>query len=401
MRAYDVSSEENARTRDLLKDWADEGLLTEEQYQHMQREIVCELRRTNIFLRLVLFLFTVLIVVAAVALFFVLFLSSPGAQTTGIVLLIFAGLTYAGAEFAVSRARLYRYGIEEALAVCAVALLCTGLQSILFSGGNPASPNGLRFVTPGAGAIASLWIWHRFGFAYASLAAMIGAAWVPVHWTSSNAAQHMIIATIYAAGLIALAALRVRHRFDYLNEEYSIAEALLWLGTYLAINVQLSSGDLFGQWWNVTRTTGEFSRPFYWTSWVLTWCLPPVILLRGLRLKDQFVIAVGAITAIMTLATNKSYLGWQRNTWDPMLLGALLIAVALFIRRLLASGPGGIRYGFTARRLSAKDKHRMSAGAAVVSLDSHHPVALNPQAGNPGVRFGGGDSGGAGASSDF
>ena len=65
MRAYSASSEEALRARDLLKDWRGEGLLTAEQYQRMEQETVCELRRTNIFLRLVLFLFTLLIVGAA------------------------------------------------------------------------------------------------------------------------------------------------------------------------------------------------------------------------------------------------------------------------------------------------------------------------------------------------
>ena len=45
----------------------------------MEQETVCDLRRTNIFLRLVLFLFTLIIVGAAVSLVFVVFLlPSPG-----------------------------------------------------------------------------------------------------------------------------------------------------------------------------------------------------------------------------------------------------------------------------------------------------------------------------------
>ena len=83
-----------------------------------------------------------------------------------------------------------------------------------------------------------------------------------------------------------------------------------------------------------------------------------------MRRKDRFVIAAGAIAAILTFITNKPYLGWQRHTWDPMLLGTLLTGVALFIRRWLARGPGGIRHGFTAERLSGKDKEWMNAGAA-------------------------------------
>ena len=46
--------------RDLLKDWASEGFLTGEQYRRLEQDTVWDLRRTNIFLRLVLFLFTVL-----------------------------------------------------------------------------------------------------------------------------------------------------------------------------------------------------------------------------------------------------------------------------------------------------------------------------------------------------
>jgi hypothetical protein len=406
VRAYSASSEEALGARNRLKDWAGEGFLTEAQYQRMEQETVCDLRRTNIFLRLVLFFFTLIIVGAAVALFIVVFLSRPDAPTAGILLLIFAAISYAAAEVAVSQARLYRYGIEEALAVCSVGFLCAGMQFAFFDNRaySPA-PHEMEYLVPAAGAIASLWIWHRFGIPYAFLAAMIFVVFVPGYWTSSHSAQHLIAAAFYLAGLITVVALRPRHRFTYLNDEYSIAEALLWLGIYLAINLQLSSVDLLGQWSRGLGITpgsaAEFSRPFYWATWVLTWCMPPVVLARGLRGKDRFVIGVGAITAVLTLVTNKPYLGWQRHTWDPMLLGALLIGVALFIRRWLAKGPGEIRHGFTAQRLSGKDKQWMNVSATALGLVSPNIITPSPQTGSPDVHFGGGDSGGAGASSDF
>jgi membrane protein YdbS with pleckstrin-like domain len=397
LRAYSASNEEARRARDLLKDWAGEGFLTEAQRHPMEQETVCELRRTNIFLRLVLFLFTLIIAGAAVALFFVVFLPHSERQATGILLLFFAAISYGAAELAVSQARLYRYGIEEALAACSVGFLCAGMSAAFFSG----PPDGTEFLIPAAGAIASLWIWNRFGLFYAFLAAMIFIVWLPGYWTSSHSAQHMIVAAFYAVGLLAVIAVRPRHRFTYLNDEYSIAEALLWLGIYLAINLQLSPVNLLGQWWGGLRTTTEFSRPFYWATWVLTWCLPPIVLGRGVRKKDRFVIAVGAIVGILTLVTNKPYLGWQRHTWDPMLLGALLIGVALFIRRWLADGPGEIRQGFTAKRLSGKDKSWMNAGTAAFGLVSPSTITPSAQTGSPDVDFGGGDSGGGGASSDF
>jgi NADH:ubiquinone oxidoreductase subunit K len=138
VRIYSTSSEEILRARNLLKDWVGEGYLTKPQYELLEKETVSELRTTNIFLRLVLFLFTLIIVGAAVALFFVVF-RPTGAQTEGVFFLIFAAVCYAAAEIAVSQARLYRYGIEEALAVCSVAFLSVGMQAALFSG-SPYSP---------------------------------------------------------------------------------------------------------------------------------------------------------------------------------------------------------------------------------------------------------------------
>lgn len=403
MRIYPASSEETLRARQLLKDWAGEGFLTQPQYQRLQQETVSDLRTTNIFLRLVLFLFTLIGVGAATALFFVVFLSRPWDETTGIFFLIFAAVCYAAAELAVSKFRLYRYGIEEALAVCSVAFLCAGMEAIFFSGSSYSwKPDAAQSLVPAIGAVFSLWIWRRFGLWYAFLAAMIFALSLPGYWTSSHSAEHVIVAVFYATGLIGVAGVRSRHRFDYLDDAYSLVEAFLWLGIYLAINLKLSSLDLPTQWWGgATPVASEFARPFYWTTWVLIWCLPPVALGHGIRQKDRYVIVAGTIAAILTFVSNKPYLGWQRHTWDPILLGILLTGVALFIRRWLAHGPRGIRHGFTAARLSGKDKHWMDAGSAALGLVSPQSVTPSPQTSSPDFRFGGGSTGGGGAGGDF
>jgi hypothetical protein len=406
VRIYSASSEETLRARKLLTDWTGEGYLTKEQYQLLEQETVSDLRTTNIFLRLVLFLFTLISVGAAAGLFFVVFLSHPSDQTVGVVCLIFAAVCYAGAEAAVSQARLYRYGIEEALVVCSVGFLCAGMLALFSGSVFSLKSDTAQFLVLAAGAVVSLWIWRRFGFSYGFLSAMIFVLFLPGYWTSSHAAQHLIVAVFYAIGLASVVAIRSRHRFDYLDEEYSLVEAMLWLGIYVAINLQLSSLDLLssnvtGRWWGSVPTASEFARPFYWGTWVAIWCLPPIVLARGFHQKDRFVIAVGAIAVMLTLVSNKPYLGWARHTWDPMLLGTLLTGVAVFVRRWLAAGPGGIRHGFTATRLSGKDKQWMSVGSSVLGLVSPQSITPEPQTSDVGVQFGGGHSGGGGASSDF
>jgi hypothetical protein len=392
VRIYSAASEEARRARDLLKDWVGEGFLSEAQYRRMQQETPCDLRTTNIFLRIVLFLFTSLIAGATWGLFGAVFLSNAREQTLDVFLLIFAAILYAAAEWAVFRFHLYRYGIEEALAVCSGGFLCGGIEVAFFT---RSSLHGSEFLVFATGALFSLWIWRRFGLEYAFPATMIFIVFLPGYWTSSHWAQHLIIAVFYAAGLAALVAL------DYRDADHSLAEALLWLGVYVAMNLQLSSLNLLGQWLGGPRAGAEFSRPFYWATWVLTWCLPPIVLARGMRRRDRLVMAVGAITAVATLATNKPYLGWQRHTWDPMLLGALLIGLAVFLRRWLASGPRGIRHGFTAERLSGMDKQLMSAGSTVLGVLSPQLVTRDAQASSPEVHFGGGDSGGGGATGEF
>jgi hypothetical protein len=400
VRIYTESSEETLRARKLLTQWTGDGSLSKEQYQRLEQDTVSDLRITNIFLRLVLFFFTMIGVAAAFGLFFTIFLSQPSQQITGILLLIFAAVSYTASEVAVTQARLYRYGIEEALAVCSVAFLCVGLDLVFFSG-IPHSSREIQFVVPAVGVVASLWIWYRFNLWYAFPAAMIFAIFLPGYWTSSHSAQHVFISVLYAAGLICIAPVRSRHRFDYLEDAYSLSEAFLWLGLYLVFNLKISALNFPSQLWSNARPASEFGMPFYWTTWVLIWCLPPLILARGVRQKDRFIIAVGAITTVLTLVTNKPYLGWQRHTWDSILLGIALTGVALFLRRWLALGPAGVRHGFTAARLSGKDKHAMSVGSAVLGLITPQSITPPPQPTNPDFKFGGGGSGGGGASGDF
>jgi len=405
VRIYSAASEETLRASKLLADWAGEGFLTQEQYQRLKRETVSELRTTNIFLRLILFLFTLISVCAAAALFLTVFVPHSWEQTNGIFLVIFAAVSYAAAELAASRGRLYRYGIEEALAVGSVGFLCVGMEFALFSG-HPllTASDAAHSLVPAAGAVFSLWIWRRFGLWYAFPAAMIFTIFLSGYWTQSDAAQRAIIAVFFVVGLICVAALRTRHRFDYLDDTYSLAEAFLWLGIYLAINLKLSPSNLPAGWWGWGGSgvaVSEYTRWFYWTTWVLIWVLPPVVLVRGIRLKDRFVIAAGAIAAVLTLVSNKPYLGWPRHTWDPMLLGILLTGVAWFLRRWLGRGPGGIRAGFTAARLSGKDKQWMGASSAVLGLVTPQSITPSPQTTSPEVRFGGGASGGGGAGGDY
>jgi hypothetical protein len=389
VRVYTAADEEALHILKLLKDWVNLGFLDESQRQNMQQDIACELRRTNGFLRAVLFIFTLVSAAAAAGLFFIV---SPPRDAASFLLLVFAAACYAGAEFIVFRFHLYRYGIEEGLAVIAIGFLCAGLQ-LVFSGDN------IVFVVPAAGAIASYLLYHRFGLQYLILAAMAFAAAIPQFWIASHSGQHLIVAAFYLAGLAIVIRIRPSHRFDYLNAEYSVIEALLWLGLYFSLNLQLTSVAMIAPWRPDLANSAEFSRPFYWTTFVLIWLLPALILWRSLTIRDRTITSLGLVAAILTLATNKPYLGLPHHAWDPILLGILLTGVVIVVRRWLANGDAGIRDGFTAQRLSGRDKQWIDSISPNLAIVLPNPATLAPV--NSEHEFGGGTSGGGGASSDF
>jgi hypothetical protein len=391
VRAYAASDEENLRTLGLLEDWASEGFITQEQHQRMKQDIDCTLRRTGIFLRAVLFLFTVISAGAAAALFFTAFSFRPDSPNGGIVFFVLAGLSYALAEVAVVRARFYRHGVEEALLALSVLFLCFGVD-LAFTGQSRAA------WIPPIGALASFLIYRRFGLLYAPAAAMIFAALMPGHWTSSPTAQRLIVSGIYAAALATTILVRRMHVFDFRDDEYSIVEALLWAGLYVAINLRLLSPGLPAELRRY-EAIGDYPDAFYWATYIAIWCLPAVMLWRGIGRTDRAVTALGLIAAILTLATNKPYLGLEHHAWDPMLLGIVLIGTAAGLKRWLAGGRDGVRRGFTARRLSARDAQWSSVLSTAGVVASGHVIATPAPRHEP--LFSGGDSGGGGATSDF
>jgi len=230
MNAYGASAEETVRTRRFLKEWAGEGFLSQAQFEQMEREAASEVRTTNGFLGLALFFFTLVIVGAAVGLFFVVFLHSPSEQTIGFFLIVFAAACYGAAELAVSQARLYRFGIVEALVLCSIAFLCGGIALAITGPFSDLHRNAAIGIV---GCVFSLWIWRRFGLSFMFVVAMGLVLLLPSYWTSSHSMQHAIVALFYLAGLAGVAAIRAPHRFQlserriFIRRRISLARPLL------------------------------------------------------------------------------------------------------------------------------------------------------------------------------
>ena len=388
MRRYSETDERHVRAQAQIRDWKGAGLIDASQAETLLAGYRVELRRTNVFLRVALAVFTALVVAAVV--FFVLeVLNFHDATGVTIVTGVASVACLVVAEALVGTFRLYRFGVEEMLAACSVILLSISVSEFWTVW---ESSLVAALVTSSAGGFA---VYRRFGFVWAAFAGMCCAAtipFVPLQFARlPPSGERALSAAILGLIFLVVRPKRTRDGEEWPGDEYGVLQAAAFGGVYLVLNLHLFP--------DMVRAVGD--RPggwFYWWTWIMTWLLPTVGLFLSVRDKDRPLLMVSVAMTIGTLVSNKPYLGWTRHEWDPMLLGVLLIAVAVALRRWLSRGPEGAQYGFTAARIFRdKDSALTLWSAAPFPVKPHiHPPAPTPPSG-----FDGGRSGGAGGGGSF
>jgi hypothetical protein len=400
MRLYTDGEEERMRAERLVREWRRSGLIDAAQGARLAAELQVDLRRTNVFLRAGLALFTALIVAASLGLLFTLADSSWDTALGIVVRTGIAGCVCIGlADYAVRTFRWYRFGVEETLAVAAVLLLAISTHQLiawLF----PLTLNQLapypRGSFPAACALAvgtcgGFGLYRRFGFVYAAIGAMACAAALAFQVDLPAAIQRALAAVILALILAVVRSKRLKRRDDVHNDDYGVLQAAALIGMYAVLNVQLFPHSYRVDGW------------FYWCTFALIWMLPVAGLSQGIPRRDRELIDASLVLALVTLLTNKAYLGWTLHTWDPILLGAVLVAGALGVRRWLSRGPGRERHGFTAARLLHRDRDALAlVGTASVIFQPVLTAGTAPGSVAPAApEFGGGRSGGGGGGGSF
>jgi len=379
MNLYSPDDERAIREQRMVEDWTASGLLTPEQRARVAPELKVDLRRTNRFLRLTLFVFAYLIVNSLIGLVVVTLNVGEDAATA----LAFGAAVafFAIAQWLVSRYRLYHFGIEEAAAIASISFFTIG-SAMAFH------PTVSALQAMIAAAIGSFVVFRQFGYVYAGIAALIFAAMVPFGAHQADTVERLIAMVILLTLFFVARERRHDHGWDYPGDTYGVLEAVAWAALYFLANLKLSS-------W---ISSPDEVRQFYWATYVVIWMLPVAGLVLAIRDRHRVLLDVNIALAIVTLLSNKPYLGQEPNPWDPIAFGVLLIVVAIGVRRWLAGGPNGSRSGFVPHRLLASEKARIAmAGAATVLAPGAPPAHTHP----PESTFGGGRSGGGGASGNF
>ena len=385
MRKYSVIDERAIRTDRAVREWTKSALLDKAQEERMLPELQVELRRTNVFLRFILFAFGLLFIGAFVGLIALMYEMK---QDVPIAILCFvsAACSLIIAEVLVQNFNLYRFGIEEAAAVSVAVLVTVGI-TIMMPKGNDKFPILIILATA---AVAAFLVYLRFGYLYAAIASLFCVSLAPFALDSSESMHRMLAAGLLTVAFIVARIKVMENQNEFPGDEYRTIQATAWLGIYAYLNLHLASiASIF--------FAPELAGPFYLFTYAAIWLLPPIGLILGVRDRDRALIDVNIVLSLVTLATNKAYLNMPRQTWDPILLGLLLIGVAVGLRRWLAKGD---RNGFTSARILLSDKRGIAA-IATASAALHTGPQAPPTQPDRGFRGEGGRSGGAGASGSF
>ena len=383
MRIYNDADERRIHAQHEVRSWLRNRLIDDAQAARLEEDLRVDLVRTNIFMRIGLGAFTAVVVAAAVLLTIEL-LDLKGDGSIGLITGLSAVVAFIAAEALTRSYRLYRFGVEEGLAIGAVVLLATS-AALLSSASGKLRVDHQIALWLGAAACGSFVVYRRFGFVYAALSAMTCAALVPFQLSVSDPVQRVAAAAVCGVVFLLIKPKRARLGTEWPGDEFGYIQAAAWIGVYVALNVKLFP-------WIVVSGGG-----FYWFTYLTTLILPPLGLVISVKDKDRPMLNVSIVMAIVSLATNKPYLGCTRYSWDPILLGLLLIGVAIGIRRWLAKGVDGHRAGFTATPVEVEQR-------SLLTLLSAAPIPVTPRVDAPhatGGQFEGGRSGGGGASGSF
>jgi len=384
VRAYTQEIEERVRLHVQVRSWTRSGLLERSQAAALDADIRTDLKCTNRIPRFVLAFFTVVVVGAAFRLVHVILTLHGGTDLFGLNIVFGVGCAVM-AEWLVSKVRLYRFGIEEALAMAAVVFMGRGASLFVDE----------RHMTVGlsVAAFVALIVYLRLGLIYSAVVAMCCASAIPFQFDRADWVRRLIAAATLGAVFAAARSLHRRYGDDYPGDEYASLKAVSWLGAYLAMNLRIF--DIAASVSPATSVPGGI----YWTTYALIWLLPAAGLTIAIRERDRQLLAANFVMALVTLVTNKPYLGWTRTSWDPMLLGAMLTGVAIAIRWWLSRGEAGQRAGFTSAPLLEVDREALRALGAISFAAQPHAAAAHSVPSDGG--FDGGRSGGGGADAGF
>lgn len=298
-----------------------------------------------------------------------------------------AMVTYVTLKVFVRHQKHYRSGLDDALILFSVGLTVPAFY-LFFPDVNNLTQTLVMFLLCSYVAL-------RFAHAVMSAAAFISFL-AFVFYSIIPFGEMARIAVPFAITAVAFAVYLAvsKNRFKDVVRHYRsclvVLEVLALATMYVSMNyfvVREVSNELFLLQLKEGQTIPGGS--FFWITTVL---IPGVYVARALQTKDTLMLRMGLITAAATIFTVRYYYSVMPAEIVMVIGGLGIIIFAWALTRYLKTPKRGIT-------IQVQDEKHLAAMLdveALVVAETYHEVPARPQ--DPHFKFGGGSSGGAGAS---
>lgn len=342
----------------------------------------------NVFVRIGLFVLTIVILIFTMGLISLLVLSSGSEKAFGGLFIFFGCCAYAALELMIKNKH-YRSGVDDALTWAAGACIIGGL-------------NGLSNISAQANALIvfllALLLFLRFSASL--MAAVAGLALLALLFFTLVKFGETAKAVTPFVLMIASAVLYFFSRQWLHSDKWKHYHSGLLLLSITALICFYAAGNYFVvreasvAMFNLYLKEGQ-DIPFGWLFWVFTVAVPVLYIVRGIQKKDAVLLRVGLLLVAVIIFTVRYYYHVLPAEIAMVLGGIVLIVLAYALIKYLQQP----KYGFTCKE--PKDKFFMDK-LQVEGLLIAQTFSGPPQVpADTGTQFGGGSGSGGGASGQF
>ena len=382
-KAYNEAWIEALAIRKKARGWVRAGLLTPAQEARIRELFPESFYRANVWVRIALFLFTLLLNGCSTT--FVSMFFMPALENTlwGAGLL---GMAYGTGFFfllnlLIRERRLYHSGIDDALLYSAVSAFCGGLF-VTFS-----SVFREEFVAYAAIALPVLvWAAVRYASTVVTLATLLDVYAIAGLLAFRFPAGKLLLPLIglFLSAGIFLASRSMRRKSGiYWTSCLDVSESLALALGYLSINYfVVREGNAL-----IQGTEGPV--PFGILFWILTGIIPLACIFSGIRTRNRILLVAGLLTLLLSVYTFQFYYQPVSYPLFSVIGGLILLSGAIACIRFLRSRQTGFTF--------EKD----GSGEGGIRLEA---LVVAEQASIPSTQtdtFGGGTFGGGGAGDQY
>lgn len=386
MIAYNTTALDNKDVLEQSGRALKRKLISKEEFDIVSAAHPVNMYSPNLFIRIGLFLATAVIVSMSFGLF-ALFLGGM-LDSDGVVAVMFGifGIgVYAGLEFMIQKMRHYRSGVDDALMWISVSMLAGDL--VFYFGMSELIGSVTIFLFALVAAI-------RFANSVMSAVAFLSFLAVLFFAVTPFGAVAKItlpFLTFAVSTVVYFIARSKRNNGAWRHYRYCILmiEFLSLIAAYASVNyfiVRELSVAMFDLPENTTITGS-------WFFWTATFLIPVIYIWRGLNTKDALILRTGLLLSAAAVFTFRAYFSLAPVEQVMTGAGIVLIFATYLIIKYLRKPRKGIIDELPDNTVSEDDLHL----EALVVTETFKPETIAEQ----GFDFGGGSTGGGGASGRY